>query len=488
MTISEQQKAALRDKGGCYKGEQDDWLADFEGILSKYSRADGETLLELVDYDVRCGHPYMMLREMCGFLGILKGWDRWEGLSPSLRGQLCFDYLRQLCSISGSVLTEYFFCPGAKEESMREAELLRLFLKYPVWARKVTDLTRHWRLAMGELLEREEAVFPGESLKAVSPLDSDAHAGGRRVYLLEFCSGKKLVYKPRPMDTDMTWGRVCEWDGIRGVFSGWQIPAMDCGGYGYAQYLPYQTPEPAKFPDYFHNAGMLMGIVYWLQGSDMHYENVIAHGVCPYIVDFEVLAGVKGDYSVLDTCMLRTVRSRGMGKDVDYGAFTSPVEQNHALPFCSRVVTAGEYREEFNRGFSDIYRMLMGQDRKAAGGLIDCSPRYVFRPTSFYAALLQRGISLDMLSEGRVWYNKVERSLAAKEGGKISPRVIAAEKKALLRGDVPVFYHHRGTRDLYNEGGIVEENFFAGLPGSSLSREFSESGLQRELKRIADNL
>ncbi len=87
----------------------------------------------------------------------------------------------------------------------------------------------------------------------------------------------------------------------------WHIPVLDYGSYGYAKYLAYKPPAPEEYKTYFYHAGLLLGMVYWLEGSDMHCENIIAHGTYPYIVDLETILGVKEAYSVLDSGMLHVI-------------------------------------------------------------------------------------------------------------------------------------------------------------------------------------
>jgi type 2 lantibiotic biosynthesis protein LanM len=74
--------------------------------------------------------------------------------------------------------------------------------------------------------------------------------------------------------------------------------------------------------------------------------------------------------------------------------------------------------------------------------------RVVLRPTSTYAALLAESFHPDVLRDALDRDRWFDRLWVAVEQRPVLARVIAAERDALLRGDIPLFTTHPTTRDL----------------------------------------
>lgn len=216
----------------------------------------------------------------------------------------------------------------------------------------------------------------------------------------------------------------------------------------------------------------------------MHYENVIAHEEWPYLVDLEILTGEKENFQVMDTAMLRLPIYKEGNMVDDYGAFTNKNPEWNCLPKeGSLVITAAAYPEEICKGFEDMYHLLMECDRSDIGHIVTCSPRYVFRSTSYYTALINRLKMTDMLIDGAKYYKEINRSLGKWFEHKDST-IMDSEIESILRNDVPIFYHYKESRDLYNEKEMIQSNYFHGIPGTVLHRELSEKDLIKQLALI----
>ena len=91
----------------------------------------------------------------------------------------------------------------------------------------------------------------------------------------------------------------------------------------------------------------------------------------------------------------------------------------------------------------------------------------------------------DTLADGEKYYRTVKESLQCSgEDGK----VFDSELRAILRGDIPFFYHKSRSRDLYDIDGIVEQDFFAHIPGHALQRKLSEEDMQVQADLIREGL
>jgi len=285
--------------------------------------------------------------------------------------------------------------------------------------------------------------------------------------------------------------------------------AVDCGDYGWGEFVTHRfAAGNEELVSFYRGIGHLLALMRLLSGSDLHAENVIAHGGSPVVVDCETLftpkippapSGYGEAFDRAGELMARTVLSagllpgRGMGlgwRGVDLSAVgmipgeqpmqrlqgilgagsdkahvgtilvEAPVSQNHPSP---RPALA-EYWPEVLHGFDELTATLQRLD--AAGSLRprlqvfeDCRIRAVLRATEIYAEIgrmLWHPASLHDPEPAR----QRAFGLLAKMAANVSvapsdPAVINAEIDELLDGDIPYFYavaHEgrlHGPRDTY---------------------------------------
>ncbi|HET7232487.1 MAG TPA: DUF4135 domain-containing protein, partial [Longimicrobium sp.] len=100
--------------------------------------------------------------------------------------------------------------------------MLRFFSDVPVAARLAGTATLQWIDTTAELLQRlgddtprlRDELFGGAAPGGVRRLRCDAadfHGGGRSVYILEFESGARAVYKPRPLALEPAFAGLAAW-------------------------------------------------------------------------------------------------------------------------------------------------------------------------------------------------------------------------------------------------------------------------------------
>ena len=125
------------------------------------------------------------------------------------------------------------------------------------------------------------------------------------------------------------------------------LQVLDRPGYGWVEYVrsaPCSNEEVAR--RYYLRAGMLLCLVHVLKGTDFHFENLIACGEQPVLIDVETLMypdprsslesrNVTGQTeaenllasSVLRTGLLPAWEGSPDGKVFDTGAFSGAGEQ-----------------------------------------------------------------------------------------------------------------------------------------------------------------
>jgi class II lanthipeptide synthase len=188
-------------------------------------------------------------------------------------------------------------------ERLRQLEhTLALWQEYPVLARQVVNCIRQWVTNSLELLERLCADWP-RLRQTFSPEDDpgpltrlgseagDRHRDGRTVIVLEFRSGLRLVYKPRAMALAVHFQKLLSWLNAYShdlPFRTTQI--LDCGTYGWMEFI---TASPCasrqEVERFYQRQGGYLALLYAIEATDFHLENLIAAGEHPVLIDLETL-------------------------------------------------------------------------------------------------------------------------------------------------------------------------------------------------------
>lgn len=487
MVLGQKELGTIRSGAAYYEGEDQSWITVLAEILTCLPM-NGHAPEAVLKGERSKFYPEFLMRSFRGFAVYVHQRQEWHHyVSSEVLSQLYCDYMEQLCEISSMVMMEFYFSEGGELSDLERDSFVPLMVKYPVWIRRVVERTVSYISFIDEMLLRLRTDRPDETLVGLHSAGADSHNHGRRVFFLDLSDGK-ILYKPHPLDTDEGWKNICKWIALH---TGIEIPYIQSenhGGYGYTPYLLYKNPTSEEYSTFFLHAGMLLCAVYWLEGTDMHYENVIAHGKWPYLVDLELLTGEKENFTVADTAMLHFPKYRHGRRIDDLGAFTNPNPQwNHLPKTGDKVVTASQYTKALLKGFEELYHLLADCRRETAGSCLFCSPRYVLRPTSYYTALLHRLNRPDTLADGQVFYKEARKSLI-RGGGSTEPLIYQSELDAVLRNDIPIFYHNAGTRDLYNEDGLLLSGYFKGKPGEVLGRDLSKEDLEKQIAIIRSGL
>jgi len=335
---------------------------------------------------------------------------------------------------------------------------------------------------------------PGE-LHELSFGAGDSHRGGTTVAIARG-EGWSVVYKPRSLAIDRALRSfVCELCDDHGSALNVRIPeVVDCGDYGWAEFVDHRfAAGNEELLSFYSGIGHLLALMRLLSGSDLHAENVIAHGGNPVVIDCETLftpkipppaSGYGEAFDRANELISRTVLSvgvlpgRGLGlgwRGVDPSAVgmlpgqqpvqqqpgiidagtdhahigtilvEAPVSQNHPSP----QPALAEYWPEVLRGFDELTATLQRLDagdslRSRLRVFEDCRIRVVLRATEVYAEIgrmLWHPVSLHNLQAARQRaFALLEKMAANVSTAPGEPAVINAEIDELLDGDIPYFF------------------------------------------------
>ncbi|HEY1348250.1 MAG TPA: type 2 lanthipeptide synthetase LanM family protein [Ktedonobacteraceae bacterium] len=430
------------------------------------------------------------------------------------------------------------------QQLAQPAQILALFAEYPVLARRVSDITGCWLTSELELLERlcndwdeirqtfSPAHDPGVLLQ-MREGEGDTHHGGRSVSILTWSSGLRLVYKPRALAIDVRYQELLDWLNAHGCQPRLHGPGLlEKGTYGWCAYIGAATcNSPAEIERFYQRLGGHLALLYILEATDLHAQNLIAAGENPMLIDLEALlhprfpsedpspdlAECMLDHSVLRTGLLpqRIFSTREHG-GVDLSGLSAgqgqvlpgPVAQlqaggtdqmriartfvaleqgNHRPTLHNEEVDVLAYSTSLVAGFTTVYRLLLRHRDELLSRLLprfaQVEVRVLPRATRLYASLLVDSTHPDVLRDALELERLLDRLWIAVERQPYLAHLIPAERGDLERGDIPRFTAHPASRDLLTSCGSALNAFF---PETSLQlartriQQLSEANLERQ--------
>lgn len=394
------------------------------------------------------------------------------------------------------------------------------FGRYPLLARLVCVRIRRWAEAGVEFAGRLERDLPALralltterlTLVKVTPNLGDPHLGGRTVARVDFAEGS-VAYKPRPLGAVTGLRRF-----LAHLRQHYGIPvevflpeSVDRGDYGWLSWIEASPcVDDAALRRYYHRLGQLHVIAWLLGTNDLHSENIIAAGDRPYLIDAETLLTAVPHHADAGHThpgagtLLESPVATGIvptGDAVDRSAFGEspgqlsgevdtweaagtgdmrlvrqrlPQEHPNSAPIGAdgRAVDAFDHVADFMAGTTNTLDVLAGIGlRLAADPVIDrcwagVRMRAVLQDTAQYyrvTELLGHPAVLNnpFLAEG-VFQGMLDEPAH-------DDRVHDAERRALLRGDVPYFEVEATGRTLLACDGAKLADFYAESPTDRL--------------------
>ena len=127
-------------------------------------------------------------------------------------------------------------------------------------------------------------------LSSVAFAGGDRHGGGRTVAICVL-GERNLVYKPRSLAIDGALKGFLTLLRKRGLRICVDVPdCLDKGDHGWAEFIEHSYASgDAELAEFYRGIGQWLGLLRALGGTDVHGENLIAHGPTPYLIDCETM-------------------------------------------------------------------------------------------------------------------------------------------------------------------------------------------------------
>jgi type 2 lantibiotic biosynthesis protein LanM len=438
------------------------------------------------------------------------------------------------------------FANFIKRLSCRDTAL-QLLSEYPVLARRLIACIDHWVSFSTEFLEHLAVdscelakVFNNGTrfgeLASAEAGAGDTHRRGKSVMIARFEGGLELVYKPRSIAVDLHFQDFLHWVNRKGANPQLRtLKALDREDHGWLEFVHTSAcrsrEEVARF---YERQGEYLAILYILQATDFHFENLLACGEHPVLVDLEALfhpwlreleikqpdirlvALAKG-HSVLRTGLLpRRTGAHGDNAGMELsglggapgqvadnilqwiGAGTdemAAVRRSLTMPGARNrpsidgaEIDVRNYAAPIIDGFTRMYDLLCSHRNELldeAGPLASFAEdevRVVARATRGYGMLLSQTLHPDYLRDALDLDRLLDRLWAGVEDNAYLLRLLPAERRDLMEGDIPIFTTRPECKDLFTSVGEKIEGFFT-KTGMVLSRETVERLGAEDLRR-----
>lgn len=420
---------------------------------------------------------------------------------------------------------------------------LGIFSEYPVLARRIVGCIDRWVSFSIEFLEHLAADW--NEITRLFTLDSktgvlveatagagDTHRGGRSVVVARFEDGSKLVYKPRSMAVDKHFQDFLQWVNEKGASPQLRtLKVLDCEDHGWVEFAHTggcsSKEEVARF---YERQGEYLAILYILEATDFHFENLLACGEHPILVDLEalfhpLLRGIEleqADIQMVSVTKARSVLKIGLlprrtGGHADYtgldlsglgaaaGQLSDNVLQwgdagtdemaavkqpfkmeggNNRPKIDGAEVDVQQYTDQIVSGFSHMYKLLQSHRDELLSNdgplerFAQDEVRVVARATKGYGVLLAQSFHPDYLRDALDLERLFDRLWAGVEDNPHLLRLIQAERRDLLEDDIPIFTGRPASRDVFTSTGEKIDGLFE-KTGMALCREHV-AGLNEE--------
>jgi type 2 lantibiotic biosynthesis protein LanM len=326
----------------------------------------------------------------------------------------------------------------------------------------------------------------------------DKHSFGKAVAMLEFDSNIKIMFKPRSLSVDEKFIELINYFNDSSINKIKYPKVLNRNGYGWMEYIPHKgCIDKSELITYYTQIGILQCILYILNAEDIHYDNIIAHGENPVLIDLECFFGThynevilkdKLYSSICKTLLLPTKLTAGsksiwIGGTNEIGGQETFIDNElindknqiirepgvfdtaNNIPFLlnNELIKFGDYKEFVKEGFSSTYDFILKNKKQILKYVSELSlykNRFLARPTYTYKHLLNESYHPDylkrnfdrMLHFDWLW-NKASPNF-------IFNKLIKYEQSSLEIDVIPIFTYFPKERHLYIDSKIAIRNFF----------------------------
>lgn len=386
----------------------------------------------------------------------------------------------------------------------RNEYLEELIAKYPFMMEMVFSKTKSYLSGLNEMLFRlerdkqeiENCLCNGKIIKNVVAVESwlsDEHNPGRTVARLIFDNGIVVYYKPRSLRPELEYQKLYQWSCEKCNLKYYDRGILDYGTHGWEREVKNEVcKKESEIWRYYKRLGIHLCLAYLFGISDIHFENIVACGEYPVLIDMETFPGYK-EYDVVQDSVLGTgiLPCRTWGISINISAmgnvkrqktpFKLPVikEKNTSnmhiayeqkelnceisIPkLQDKNVDPGKYSDAVEMGFGQVYEWIIRYRVEFLNRISATKfwqSRYVMRHTQQYKMYQMMATFPEFMiapETRRLMLLRMSRGLKCQE--KYKAQLLFYEVEAVMQGLFPVYYV--SERDLEDGNGDCIRDYF----------------------------
>lgn len=373
----------------------------------------------------------------------------------------------------------------------------------------ITDVLKHLQKDKKEIINK---IFNGVAFKHILAFDADiadTHQNSKAVIQFTLDNGKRVIYKPHSLGNEIFYQNLINWLSEKCGIPKYFRKILERKSYGWEEVIQQKScSNLQELKNYYTRVGVNLFAAYLLKTSDIHYENIIANGEFPVIIDLETLVGISTEAedsargharqilreSVLYLGLLPTFHWESKKKSVNVSGINGRAGQK--LPFLlpciknnkssdisieyrylkthgaknlaklnGRYLNGNLFTEDLLKGFNLAYTCSTQNKDKLKEFIKKLKlmkSRYLLRDTQHYSSLLTASYHPDFMMDGSdrniLLYQLYENCSYNTD---YKHKIVEAEVRELMKGDIPQFFMELDRKDLIFSDGIRVKDFFS---------------------------
>lgn len=373
-------------------------------------------------------------------------------------------------------------------------------------------------------------------IENVNPGAGDSHKQGKSVIGMKFSTGKKVFYKPRSNEVGIAYHKFIDWlNNHEEILHMSTYEILNFNTFSLEEFVnKEQCNSLQEVEEFYVRFGQILAVMYLLDGTDMHMENIIAKGACPIIVDFETLlhnpipykfpdsayveAGKKANDLVSNTMLLPVeiktnfLNKRGIDLSGLSGAeqalpyqVQAPINQNSDKMVYSMIdvtmkgaqnlpelqgekINYTEYIDHIVQGFKQTcvnfikYKNDLLSHQSILNEFRNLKVRIIPRGTSQYFNMISNTYHPDYLRDSLDREQVLENIWSVPYDSK---EIIKSEYEDMINDDIPIFFCNVNKRDLVDSKDRTYTNIFKTDSYSKLISRISNLDMNEVNKQIS---
>ncbi|MCI2928350.1 type 2 lanthipeptide synthetase LanM [Staphylococcus hominis] len=285
------------------------WVKKFQKYIANYYSTDYDYSEKSIDYSIR-----FLIQDIKRYLGEVTDKSKFT-FSQQFHTDIIEAFTSEIMSILNQTiihdinrLKKLEVLDGKDKYARFQSYLIKRFEtknnikefynEYPNLIRILVTRIEYFKENLNELLlavNEEEFILFKESLGiqsekifSINMSMGDTHDNGKSVAILEFDDGKKVVYKPKSLKIASKIDGLMQYLNENHNTQFYIIKRLVKDNYTFEEFVAQMNAKSVDdIKEYYKNYGELIGLSYIMNGSDFHYENIIAYGKNPVIIDME---------------------------------------------------------------------------------------------------------------------------------------------------------------------------------------------------------